>query len=114
MRLAGPQRSRWDCFGEEQLEAVFPYSLMHRASEGLEAGNKLLHEISAIIGLCGGICDSEKLPVTFQHMATHYEVTLREACYKRNKAIERESDKDPQLRANLENALRRGHDEPGD
>ena len=87
---------------------------MHRASEGLEAGKQLLHEISAIIGLCVGICDSEKLPVTFQHMATHYEVSFREACYKRNNAIERECDKDSQLRANLENALRRGQDEPED
>ena len=48
--------------------------------------------------------------MTFQHMATHYEVIFREASYKRNKAIERVCDKDPQLRANLENALRRGQD----
>ena len=47
-------------------------------------------------------------------MATHYEVSFSEACYKRNKAIEREGDKDPQLRLNLENALRRGQDELGD
>ena len=58
----------------DEMEAVFPYSLIHLASASLEATNRITHSNTAHVRACGGISHNEQLPCVFQQVFTHLKL----------------------------------------